>query len=250
MESKNRYTSLDTIRGFTLISMILYHGIWDLVYIFGVNMPWYESKAAYIWQQSICWTFILLSGFCWSLGQKKLKRGLMVLGGSVLISLATIWFMPDSIILFGVLSLIGTSMLAMIPLDKVLKKVNSYFAGAICFAVFILTKHTSGGSLRIGAYEILELPKGLYANLLTAYLGFPAPEFASSDYFPIIPWIFLYMTGYFLYQIFDKLDWKKYLSGIHWKPLAWIGRHSLLIYMLHQPVVYGVLCVVFLFVTL
>lgn len=245
MKSENRYKTLDTLRGITLISMILYHGIWDLVYIFGVDMPWYESKAAYIWQQSICWIFILLSGFCWSLGRKKVKRGLLVLGGSIVISMATILFMPDSIILFGILSLIGTAMLILIPLDKVLKKVNPYIAGGICFILFILTKHTSGGSLRIGAFEILELPQSIYANLFTAYLGFPAPDFVSYDYFPIIPWVFLYMTGYFIYRIFDKNQLLKHLSGIHIKPFSWLGRHSLLIYMLHQPIVYGVLWVGF-----
>lgn len=244
MKSKNRYTTLDTLRGFTLVSMILYHGIWDLVYIFGIHMPWYESKAAYIWQQSICWTFILLSGFCWSLGRKKLNRGFWVLGGSVVISLVTALFMPDSRILFGVLSLIGTAMLILIPLDKGLKQVNPYIASGICFVIFFLTKQISGGSIRIGSYEILELPSKMYANLFTAYLGFPAPEFFSSDYFPIIPWIFLYMTGYFWYQIFDKRDWKQYLSGVNGKPFAWMGRHSLLIYMVHQPIVYGVVWMV------
>ena len=63
-----RCRALDWIRGITLVSMILYHGAWDLVYLFGANWDWYRSKGAYVWQQSICWTFILLSGFCWALG--------------------------------------------------------------------------------------------------------------------------------------------------------------------------------------
>ncbi|MDE7404312.1 MAG: DUF1624 domain-containing protein, partial [Lachnospiraceae bacterium] len=65
-----RYGVLDGIRGFVVISMILYHACWDLVYIFGKDWSWYRGRGAYIWQQSICWSFILLSGFCWSLGKK------------------------------------------------------------------------------------------------------------------------------------------------------------------------------------
>ena len=58
-----RLQLLDVIRGITLLSMIAYHGSWDLVYLAGVNWPWYHSKEAFLWQQSICWTFILLSGY-------------------------------------------------------------------------------------------------------------------------------------------------------------------------------------------
>ena len=53
-----RYQTLDTVRGCALVSMILYHASWDLVYMFGVNWPWYHGFAAHVWQQSICWTFI------------------------------------------------------------------------------------------------------------------------------------------------------------------------------------------------
>ena len=74
---RRRYQTLDTLRGVTIVSMILYHACWDLVWIFGADWPWYRSDGAYLWQQSICWTFILLSGYCWSLGRHRLRRGLM-----------------------------------------------------------------------------------------------------------------------------------------------------------------------------
>ena len=50
--------------------MIAYHACWDLVYLFHADWDWYRGTGAYIWQQSICWTFILLSGFCFSLGRR------------------------------------------------------------------------------------------------------------------------------------------------------------------------------------
>ena len=109
---KKRYNLLDNVRGITLISMIVYHGMWDLVYMFGVDIGWYDSIVGYVWQQSICWTFILLSGFCWSLGRRKLRRGLEVFGLSVVISLITVLFMPDNLILFGV------TRLTLTPLEK------------------------------------------------------------------------------------------------------------------------------------
>ncbi len=66
--SSSRYALLDELRGLDLISMMLYHGMWDAVYLFGVVVPWYSAGQGRLWQQSICWVFILLSGFCLPLG--------------------------------------------------------------------------------------------------------------------------------------------------------------------------------------
>ena len=62
---RTRFALLDTLRGMMLVSMILYHGCWNLVYLYGKDWQWYRySKGAYFWQKSICCTFIFLSGFC------------------------------------------------------------------------------------------------------------------------------------------------------------------------------------------
>ena len=61
---KSRYRFLDLLRGLNLISMIAYHALYNLNYLYGHPMKWYRSTPGYIWQQSICWTFIFLSGFC------------------------------------------------------------------------------------------------------------------------------------------------------------------------------------------
>ena len=72
---RRRIASLDALRGLTLVSMIAYHACWDLVYLFHADWDWYRGTGAYIWQQSICWTFILLSGFCFSLGRRRPPEG-------------------------------------------------------------------------------------------------------------------------------------------------------------------------------
>ena len=230
-----------------------------MVYIFGVDFPWYESSAAYLWQQSICWSFILLSGFCFRLGKRKFRRGLEVFGASVLISGVTLIFMPENRIVFGVLSLLGASMLITALLEKVLYKLKSLFAQSFSyqekrnpflgflftFSLFLLTKHINLGFLGFGNIYLYSLPEKLYSNWLTTFLGFPHRGFWSTDYFSVFPWIFLFWSGYFLHGIFAKYDLLKYLSPIRIKPLEWLGRHSLVIYMLHQPVIYGVLYILF-----
>ena len=92
---------------------------------------------------------------------------------------------------------------------------------------------------------ICRLPASLYRNLLTAYLGFPNPGFFSTDYFPLFPWFFLFLTGHFLHRLLEEKDLNQRLFSRGQVPvLNWMGRHSLIIYLLHQPVLYG-LCLLF-----
>lgn len=241
MERKTtRLHALDALRGLCLISMMAYHGLWNLVYLFGVDMSWYRELPGYIWQQSICWTFILLSGFCWQMGRKHLKRGLMVFGGGVLVSLATHIFMPASRITFGILTCTGSCVLLMIPLDKILRKIPAGLGAAVSFLLFCLLKNVSSGQLGFEKLVICDLPDGLYRDLLTTYLGFPMPGFFSADYFPILPWSLLFVCGYFLYTLLHRrgLDRKLFARG-EFPVLNFLGRHSLTVYLLHQPVIYG-----------
>ena len=85
--SANRYALLDELRGLDLISMMCYHGLWDVVFLFGVQLPWYTGMPGHLWQQSICWVFILLSGFCLPMGHHPYKRGALVFGAGALGSL-------------------------------------------------------------------------------------------------------------------------------------------------------------------
>ena len=138
--------------------MIVYHGLWDAVCIFGAHFPWYRSQGAHIWQQMICMTFILVSGFCWPMGSKHVKKGALVIVCSVIISLVTACLMPENIILFGVLSLMGSCMLIMIPLDVIYSKLNSYVGVIISLLLFILTKKINGGVVGIGDITFFEIP--------------------------------------------------------------------------------------------
>lgn len=238
-----RYAVLDELRGFALISMVLYHAVWDLVYLFGFDWGWYRTPAAYLWQQSICWTFILLSGFCFPLGRPSYKRGALVFLAGAVVSAVTILFMPGSRILFGVLTLIGSCMLLATLTAPLLKRCNTVAGFLISFLLFFFARHISQGYLGFGNWHFLEISQGWYGNYVTAYLGFPSKTFFSTDYYPLLPWLFLFLAGYFANGIFDRLDWLVHLRAGRLKPVAWVGRHSLIIYMLHQPLIYVLLSI-------
>ena len=243
--NKKRYNILDTIRGFALLNMIIYHAVWDLVYIFNFNWNWYRSDGAYIWQQCICWTFILLSGFCFSFGHTKLKRGILVFLCGLLITIVTCTLMPESRVVFGILTLLSSCMLLMIPLEKIFMKWNPYIGAIFSFSLFVLSRNANRGYLGFESWKFLALPDSLYQNLFTAYIGFPANNFYSTDYFALLPWFFLFLAGFFLHQIFKKNDWLKFFEPHVCKPLEWIGKHSLPIYVVHQPIIYGLLSLAF-----
>ena len=307
-ETKRRFGALDAIRGATLLSMIAYHASWDLVYLYGVSMPFYHTWVGALWQQSICWSFILLSGFCFSLGKHPLRRGLTVFFAGLLVTAVTCIVLPKDRIVFGVLTFLGSAMLFMLPLSYSLRRlglagkpvtdgrtkaacrVRRYAAAAaVCFLAFMLLKPVSRGFLGFGMLCLVPLPASLYRNYLTAYLGFPPADFFSTDYFGVLPWFFLFLTGYFLYYVWqssqseakgsvgkEHIDNKEELNKGHvnkeyvnkeyvnkkyvnkeyankeyadmrytrepFPVLRFLGRHSLLLYMLHQPIIY-LLCI-------
>ena len=238
---KKRYYALDSLRGITLISMILYHGAWDLVWLFGVSLPWYHTRAAYVWQQSICWTFILLSGFCQPFGKRRWRRALQVFGGGVLLSAVTILFLPENRVLFGVLTLIGSSMILWNLLEKMLRRLPAAAGLGVFFSLFLLFRNVNQGSLGFEGIRLLRLPEGLYHGLFLTWLGFPDPTFYSVDYFSLIPWFFLFLSGYFFNRVLSDRDGLRYLERPRVPGLEWLGRHSLLVYLIHQPILYAVL---------
>ena len=81
-----------------------------------------------------------------------------------------------------------------------------------------------------------------YANYFTAFFGFlPVDWFYSTDYFALLPWLFLFWAGYYLHNGVWAADaWNRLRRSVC-PALGWMGRHSLLLYLLHQPVIYGVL---------
>ena len=100
----------------------------------------------------------------------------------------------------------------------------------------------NSGFLGFAGVPVLHLPQGWYANTITTALGFPYPSFVSSDYFSLLPWLLLFWTGYHLYRLRPETP---ALPDIRLPGLMAMGRHSLVIYLLHQPVIYGLLALIF-----
>lgn len=214
-----RYALLDELRGLDLVSMMLYHACWDMMFLFGIWMDWYAGMPGRLWQQTICWVFILLSGFCAPFGRHMLRRGVTVFAAGALVTAVTLVFMPGERVIFGVLTFLGTAMLLTGVLEPLLKKVMP--------------------AVGLGGWKLM-LPQSLYANYFTAFFGFYPDWFYSADYFGLLPWLFLFWAGYYLHKAVGRRRMEPLRRPVC-PALGWMGRHSLLLYLLHQPVIYGVL---------
>ena len=258
---------LDAYRGITMISMVLYHASYDYFIIFKQNYDWLTSHITFLWQQSICISFIILSGMVWPFGKKHaLKRGLILIALGTAITFVTLIFMPGETIHYGILTFMGIATLFMIVYDRLLHECaykhdsekigrNGYVPAesqspasvkpdiimiVVYLILFALTKHFPNGYIGTRFHVLLRLPENIYRYDALAPFGFPPSGFRSADYFPLIPWIFMYIFGYHLGRIllsstaFIKL-------GTHRYPfLSWLGTKSLLVYIIHQPICYGI----------
>ena len=241
-ETQGRAWILDALRGFAILVMIVYHGLWNLVYLYGFSVGWFQGLPGTVVQVAGSAFFIALSGFCLSLGRKNLRQGLLLLGAGLLITIITGFTTPAYQVHFGILTLLGASTLVTAALKKPLGKIPPLPGIALSLGLALLLWNARDGSLGFSTVMIATIPPELYQNSLTAFLGFPPASFHSGDYFPLLPYLFFFWLGFFLYPLLINAV-NKTRGKSRLRPLCWVGRHSLVIYLLHQPVLYGVMTV-------
>lgn len=240
-KTKKRLLLVDTLRGLALVNMLFYHALWDLIYLAGITPGWYSEDWAFLWQQGICCSFILLSGFCWPLGRQHLRRGGTVLGCGLLVTAVTLLAEPEQPVWFGVLSLLGCAALLLTALEPLLRRLPAAAGLALSVLAFVLTRWVEYRRFGLPGLFTLRPPEWLYQGLPTAILGFHNDSFYSSDYFPLIPWFFLFLMGYFVFRL-DEGSWERTpLMERQLSALSWLGQRTLPIYLLHQPLLYGLI---------
>lgn len=242
--SSPRYGLIDAIRGFAIVNMIVYHLLYDLFCYYSLGKGFDTQLPTVIWERCICFAFIITAGVSINFSRHGYRRGLIVLFGAVLISALTLIFVPSEMIWFGILHFLGCAILITFALQKVLEKIHPLPGAGISLFLFALLYGLPNGYIGFFGAKIAVLPAALYSNTYLAFLGLPSKGFFSADYFPMLPWIFLFFFGYFLWRVIVLKGW----DGFFMKKipvLDFIGRQSFLIYLLHQPVLFGILYLIF-----
>ena len=234
-----RYALIDTLRGGAIFCVIVYHFIYDLVHFYSMDFPWFESLGAYLVQQGGAFLFVFISGAMSLCAKRPLLNGLLLVGYGLLITLATYFYSPANIIVFGILSLLGWAAIITVLVRPILGKIPIKLGIVLSSFLYFLTHEMADGRLSLLTIHLYNLPSSWYDSYYLFPLGLSHSSFASADYFPLLPWIFAYWLGYFCWQMIGEELREKYffrqLSGF-----AFMGRHSLLIYLVHQPIILAV----------
>ena len=226
-----RIWELDALRGLALLGMMGIHFVYDLVDLFGV-WNWQQPAWYLFFKNNYGAVFFLISGISATLGSHPVKRGAQVflcgfLCTGVTLGMYLLGFAGKGIIIYmGVLQCLGLCMM----LWPLFRRCPDRALTALGLAMMI-----AGWYLRTQAYPFW---------LLTP-LGFAPYGFTSSDYFPLLP-----NFGYFLLgAVVGKRAYagRKSLFPRETPPLGlfrWMGRHSLMIYLLHQPVLAAIVAAI------
>lgn len=241
---KPRYGLIDTLRGFSILNMVAYHLCFDIFHIYGFNTLWMYSPAAVVWERFICCSFIIISGISLNFSGRGYRRGLLVSACGALMTVVTLIAVPGFAIWFGVLTCIGASMLITQALRKLLERIHPLIGAAASLLIFAALYGVPDGYAGFFKLRLLELPRFWYQNHFTAFFGFLPKGFVSSDYFPLFPWLFLFIFGFFLWRAVARYKAEGFFK-FSIPPLAFTGRHSLLIYIVHQPVLMGICFLIF-----
>lgn len=242
-----RVAFLDELRGLFILLMVFYHACYDLAEIFMPGMPFFYSFPMQFLQLVIAGDFVLISGAASRFSRNNLKRGLQVLGCGLVLTIATALFMRSQLVSFGVLHMLGICMILFALIQKALDLIHPTIGILLCTLLFMGTYFVSSGIIGFPP-ATAALPLSLYSTPFLFWLGFPGPGFFSSDYFPLLPWFFFFLAGTFVGVYLKEQRFPRWVYQSHAPWLAKVGRHTIWIYMLHQPILYGIFTLIFYFI--
>lgn len=240
---KRRIELLDELRGFAILAMIVHHFFLDLGFVLGLEVGYRIFNKLCVLQPLFWAIFIIISGICSRLSRNTIKRGAIVLGAGLVVTLVTAVIMPKlgitgAEIYFGILSCLGSCMIITGLLMPLIKKIKPLYGMLVCAVLFALTYSIGNHSLLFG---LIPLPEALYQTNWLMPLGFYTKDFVSADYFALFPWLFMFLFGAFFGQYAADGAFPAWTYRKHVRPFAFVGRNSLWFYLAHQPVIYALL---------
>ena len=241
---KERYHLLDALRGFAICHVIIFHFLYDVYVVYGLNPDWPYQTWVQLWQRNGCGLFVLVSGMVFTLGRNTFKRGLQLQILGLIITLATYVFASSEVIYYGILTFFGSAMWLTLLLKVFLQRVPAIFGILASVVCYVLTKDVATGVASFFGRKLFEFPEWLYQDYF-AILGFHSNSFYSSDYVPLLPHIFLFWFGMYLFAWLRERNLTHLLTCGNYKIFTWPGTHSLEIYILHQPILMGLCYVIF-----
>lgn len=228
---------LDTLRGIALLAMASYHGTWDFEFFGYLDPGTAETGWLKIYARVIASTFLFMAGVSLVLANRPeirwrpfWKRFGMIAAAAVAISVVTRIAMPDEWIYFGILHCIAALSLIGVVFLR-LPMALTLIATAALAVGWIVDVYAMPGALDFAALD----PRYL------SWLGLAAMPVRSNDYVPLFPWALAFFAGLSAASLALRTNLPQRLAGLGTggSLLARAGRHSLIFYLLHQPLLFG-----------
>lgn len=224
-----RIAGLDALRGLAIVAMIAYHLCFDLRY-FGVTHWDFEHDLRWLTVRTlILSSFLLIAGISAVLARRQASpvrhwlRHIGIIAGAALLVSAGSWLMfPRSFIWFGVLHAIAVSLLLARPLYG-----RPVLAALVGIAVIV-----AGSTYANAAFD----------NRTLGWIGFMTAKPVTEDYVPLFPWTGVLLLGVTAGHALVRTRFAALAPLARLPaPLQLLGRHSLIVYLLHQPLLLGLL---------
>jgi len=224
-----RNVALDAVRGLAILAMVVYHFCFDLQYFRVARWDFYHDALWLNARTIILSSFLLIAGVSLVLAdrgaasRRRIWRHVGMIGAcAVVVSAASYALFPASWIWFGVLHAIAVSLVLTRPLVR-------RPALALVIGVAVI----AAGNLV--AYPPFDSPA-------LGWLGFMTGRPRTEDYVPLFPWTGVMLLGIVAGHRLVRADFRPIAFAGRWpRWMAWLGRHSLAIYMVHQPLLIGLL---------
>jgi len=222
-----RIWEIDLFRAVAITLMVIFHFVFDLNRFAGLDIEYLSGFWFWVGRSSAL-IFIFLSGISSGFSRNTVKRGIKVFSFGMLITLVTYFIFKDEYIRFGILHFLGLCMV----LFPLLKKLNN--AVLLILAIII-------------AVAAIPLQNVLVDTFLLLPLGFMYDGFRSVDYYPLIPYLSVFITGVITYKVYYYKKQSLFRFSFENKVIRKLSQKSLLIYLVHQPVIVSVIYAVMYF---
>ena len=231
-----RFAGIDALRGFAVAQMIAYHFIYDLNYFGWLHLAMTRDQPWLGWRTAIVTQFLLLVGAslvlrhafkpAWS---DFWRRWVQIAGAALLVSAGSWWVFRDRFIYFGILHYIAVALILarlLVPLGRL-----NIALGVVALLTGLLFK------------DAVFNPTDLN------WLGFVTRKPVTEDYVPIFPWIGVTLIGVGLGALWQRSGFAvspavQRLNSAPPRLFVFLGSWALTVYLLHQPIMLGVLWVV------
>ncbi len=228
---EGRWLILDYARAAAIVLMIVYHSAYDAEFLFGMKI----GTQFGVWKliQKLCASlFLVIHGISFTISwQKKpciikvVKRSVTLIFCASIVTVSTYLFDAHTFVRFGILHLIAVSSVIIPAISRL----------SIIFTIIV-------GLVIVGFRFCINIP----GSTMLVPFGFPPSSFISIDYFPFIPWLGVIILGVALgkYIIQAKGFTRQKPTKVWSKVCVYISKKSLLIYMIHQPIILAIFQVI------